>query len=136
LGVFDPVSVEDGTINTRPIGTGPFMISAFQPGTRILLERNPNYWQDGLPYLDAVDIRILGDETVRRTALVTGEVDWVFSVPAQSVTELQARDDVVVDATPAGAYYYIGVNVREGPLADERVRHAIAFAINRDNIVQ
>src|SRR5690606_15845009 len=96
----------------------------------------PNYWQDGLPYLDAVDIRILGDETVRRTALVTGEVDWVFSVPAQSVAELQARDDVVVDATPAGAYYYIGVNVREGPLADERVRHAIAFAINRDNIVQ
>ncbi|NLG65386.1 MAG: ABC transporter substrate-binding protein [Actinobacteria bacterium] len=136
LGVFDPVSVEDGTINTRPIGTGPFMITDFQPGTRILLEKNPNYWRDGLPYLDAVDIRILGDETVRRTALVTGEVDWVFSIPAQSVAELQARDDVIVDATPAGAYYYIGVNVREGPLADERVRQAIAYAINRDNIVQ
>lgn len=136
LGVFDPASVEDGTINTRPIGTGPFMISDFQPGTRVLLERNPNYWREGLPYLDAVDVRIIGDETVRRTTLVTGEIDWAFSIPAQSVAELEARDDVVVDATPAGAYYYLGVNVTSGPLADERVRQAIAFAINRDNIVQ
>lgn len=134
LGVFDPAGVDDGTVNTRPVGTGPFMISDFQPGTRVLLERNPHYWQEGLPYLDAVDIRIIGDETVRRTALVTGEVDWSFAIPAQSVEELSARDDVVVDLTPAGAYYYIGVNMRDGPLADERVRQAIAFAINRENI--
>src|SRR5690606_20782494 len=112
-----------------------FMISDFQPGTRILLEKNPNYWREGLPYLDAVDVRIIGDETVRRTALVTGEIDWAFSVPAQSVEELRGRDDVVVDATPAGAYYYFGVNTTEGPLADVRVRQAIAYAINRDNIV-
>lgn len=136
LGVFDPASVEDGTINTRPIGTGPFMISDFQPGNRVLLEKNPHYWRDGLPYLDAVDIRIIGDETVRRTALVTGEIDWSFAIPAQSVEELSARDDVIVDATPAGAYYYIGVNTEAGPLSDVRVRQAIAFAINRDNIVQ
>src|SRR5690606_1761499 len=87
-------------------------------------------------YLDAVDVRIIPDETVRRTALVTGEIDWTFTVPAQSVAELQGRDDVVVDATPAGAYYYIGVNTRDGPLADARVRQAISYAVNRDNVVQ
>ncbi|TVR93385.1 MAG: ABC transporter substrate-binding protein [Trueperaceae bacterium] len=134
LGIFDPVGIEDGSINTRPIGTGPFMISDFQPGTRVLLERNPHYWEDGLPYLDAVDIRIIGDETVRRSALVSGDIDWAFSVPSQAVEELDARDDVLVDRAAAGAYYYIGVNTAEGPLADERVRQAIAFAINRDNI--
>jgi peptide/nickel transport system substrate-binding protein len=135
LGIFDPAGVEDGTINTRPVGTGPFMISDFQPGTRVLLERNPYYWEEGLPYLDAVDIRIIGDETVRRTALVTGDIDWAFWVPAQAVEELDARDDVVIDSVPAGQYYYIGVNMREGPLADQRVRQAISYAINRDNIV-
>lgn len=135
LGVFDPAGVADGTVNTRPVGTGPFMITDFQPGTRVLLERNPHYWQDGLPYLDAVDIRIIGDETVRRTALVTGEIDWAFWVPAQAVEELDARDDVIIDSTPAGQYYYIGVNTREGPLADVRVRQAIAHAVNRDNVV-
>ena len=136
LGVFDPSSIEDGTVNTRPIGTGPFMISDFQPGTRVLLEKNPNYWRDGLPYLDAVDVRIIPDETVRRTALVTGEIDWAFAIPAQSVTELRERDDVVIDDTPAGAYYYIGVNTTEGPLAEPAVRQAISYAINRGNIVQ
>ncbi len=134
LGVFDPAGVEDGTINTRPIGTGPFMITDYQPGTRVLLERNPYYWDEGLPYLDAVDIRIIGDETVRRTALVTGDIDWAFSVPPQAVEELAARDDVVIDSIAAGAYYYIGVNMMEGPLADVRVRQAISYAINRDNI--
>jgi len=134
LAIFDPVGALDGSVNTRPIGTGPFMISDYQPGTRVLLERNPYYWQEGLPYLDAVDIRIIGDETVRRSALVTGDIDWAFSVPPQAVEELDARDDVLVDRAAAGAYYYIGVNTAEGPLADERVRQAIAFAINRDNI--
>ncbi|MFO8149635.1 MAG: ABC transporter substrate-binding protein [Trueperaceae bacterium] len=133
LGIFDPAGVADGSINTRPIGTGPFMIADYQPGTRVLLERNPNYWEEGLPYLDAVDIRIIGDETVRRTALITGDIDWVFSVPPQSVEELDARDDVVIDAAAAGAYYYIGVNMMDGPLADVRVRQAISYAINRDN---
>ncbi len=134
LGIFDPAGIEDGSVNTRPVGTGPFMIADYQPGTRVLLERNPYYWQEGLPYLDAVDIRIIGDETVRRTSLVTGDIDWAFAVPPQSVEELRERDDVVVDAVPAGAYYYIGVNTTEGPLADERVRQAIAYAINRDNV--
>lgn len=134
VGIIARESVEDGTINTRPIGTGPFMISDFQPGTRLLLERNPNYWQDGLPYLDAVDVRIIPDESVRRTALVSGDVDWSISVPAQSVSELEGRDDVIVDSVPAGAYWYIGLNTEEPPFDDVRVRQAIAYAINRDNL--
>jgi len=134
LGVFDPAGIADGSVNTRPVGTGPFMITDFQPGTRVLLERNPYYWEDGLPYLDAVDIRIIGDETVRRSALVTGDIDWAFAIPPQSVEELDARDDVIVDSAAAGAYYYIGVNTTEGPLSDVRVRRAISFAINRENV--
>lgn len=134
VGIIARESVEDGTINTRPVGTGPFMISDFQPGTRLLLERNPNYWQDGLPYLDAVDVRIIPDESVRRTALVSGDVDWSISVPAQSVSELEGRDDVIVDSVPAGAYWYIGLNTEEPPFDDVRVRQAIAYAINRDNL--
>lgn len=56
VGIIARESVEDGTINTQPIGTGPFMITDFQPGTSVRLERNPHYWQDGMPYLDAIDI--------------------------------------------------------------------------------
>ncbi len=134
LGIIARESVEDGTINTQPIGTGPFVISDFQPGVKVMLTRNENYWQEGLPYLDAVDIRIIPDESVRRSALISGDVDWTISVPAQSVEELKARDDVVVDEVPAGAYWYIGVNTEREPLNNPEVRQALAFAVNRDNV--
>jgi peptide/nickel transport system substrate-binding protein len=134
VGIIARESVEDGTINTRPIGTGPFRIAEFQPGTLVRLERNEHYWQSGLPYLDAIDIRIIPDESVRRTALVSGDVDWAISVPAQSVSELDRNDEVVVDQTTAGAYWYIGVNTEREPLDDPRVRQALSYALQRDNI--
>jgi peptide/nickel transport system substrate-binding protein len=136
MGIIARENVEDGSISTQPIGTGPFMISDFQPGVQVLLERNPNYWQAGLPYLDAIEIRIISDESVRRSALVAGDVDWAISVPAQSVAELKGRDDVIVDETAAGSYWYIGVNTGRDPISDAKVRQAISYAINRDQIVQ
>ena len=134
VGIIARESVEDGTINTQPIGTGPFMITDFQPGTSVRLERNPHYWQDGMPYLDAIDIRIIPDESVRRTALVSGDVDWAISVPPQALDQLRAEEGIVVDETTAGAYWYIGVNLEREPLNDPRVRQALAFAVNRENI--
>jgi len=136
MGIIARENVEDGSISTQPMGTGPFMITDFQPGVQILLERNPNYWQAGLPYLDAVEIRIISDESVRRSALVSGDVDWAISIPSQSVEELKSRDDVIVDDTPAGSYWYIGLNTGRDPVSDAKVRQAISYAINRDQIVQ
>jgi len=136
VGIIARESVEDGSINTSPLGSGPFMIADFQPGIQLTLERNPHYWQEGLPYLDAVQIRIITDESVRRSALVSGDVDWAISVPAQSIDELKNRDDVVVSEVPAGAYWYIGVNNMVEPLDDVRVRQALAWAINREEIAE
>ena len=136
VGIIAHESVEDGTINTSPMGTGPFMITDFQPGIQLTLERNPHYWQEGLPYLDAVEIRVISDESVRRSSLISGDVDWAISVPAQSLEELRGRDDVVVDEVPAGAYWYIGVNTEVPPLDDVRVRQALAWAINREQIAE
>src|SRR5690625_3532921 len=136
VGIIARESVEDGTINTSPIGTGPFMITDFQPGIQLTLERNPEYWREGLPYLDGVQIRVISDENVRRSAIVSGDVDWAISVPAQSVAELKEDDNVVVDEVPAGAYWYVGVNTASEPLSDVRVRQAIAWALNRDEIAE
>jgi len=134
VGIIARESVEDGTINTQPIGSGPFVIADYQPGVRVTLEKNPNYWQEGLPYLDAIEVQIITDENVRRTALIAGDVDWAISVPAQSVSELKGNTDLVVDEVPAGAYWYIGLNLEREVLSDVRVRQAIAMTVNRDNI--
>lgn len=134
VGIIARENVEDGTIDTQPIGTGPFMISDYQPGTKVVLERNPHYWQDGLPYLDGIEIRIIPDDSVRRSALVAGDIDWAIAMPAQSIDALKTTDGLVVDETPAGAYWYIGVNTEHPPLDQVAVRQAISYAINRDDI--
>lgn len=141
VGIIARESVEDGSIDTAPIGTGPFVITDYQPGTLVMLERNDLHWRtdaDGtqLPYLDAVELRIISDDSVRRSALVTGDVDWAIAVPPQSLPELEGRDDVIVDRSAAPAYWYIGVNTEREPLNDVRVRQAISYALDRGQITE
>lgn len=133
-GIMAPESVEeDGTVRV-PIGTGPFQISEIEGTTRILLTKNENYWQEGLPYLDAVEIVPIPDDTVRETALRGGEVDWVLAIAPQSFETLQADEDLTVATAPQLSYDYMGINLTREPFDDVRVRQAIAYAINRDEL--
>jgi peptide/nickel transport system substrate-binding protein len=133
-GIIAPESVnEDGSINV-PIGTGPFQISEVDGTTRILLTKNESYWQEGLPYLDAVEITPIPDDTVRETALRGGEIDWVLSIAPQNFDSLNEDPDVVVATAPQLSYDYIGLNTEREPLGDERVRQAIAYSLNREQL--
>ena len=126
---------DDGTISV-PIGTGPFAITEVEGTTRLLLERNENYWQEGLPYLDAVEIEPIPDDTVRETALRGGEVDWVLAIAPQNFQALQDDPNVVVETAPQLSYDYIGLNLTREPFDDVRVRQAIAYALDREQLCE
>lgn len=126
---------EDGTISI-PIGTGPFKITDVQGTTRLVLERNDDYWQEGLPYLDQIIIEPIPDDTVRETALRSGEVDWILAIAPQSFDSLSNEDGITVSTAPQLSYDYIGINLTREPFSDVRVRQAIALAINRDELCQ
>jgi len=134
MAIVDKKTVDDGTINTHPVGTGPFMFVQYVPGDQVVLEKNQNYWQEGKPYLDRVVYRIIPDETVRVTSLLTNEIDWIDSVPPQRISELQNNSALVVGETSGTSYWYIGVNLKHPPFDDRRVRRAIAYAIDRKEI--
>jgi peptide/nickel transport system substrate-binding protein len=135
-GIVAPESLEDdGTISV-PIGTGPFKITDVEGTTRLVLEKNENYWQEGLPYLDSIVIEPIPDDTVRETALRSGEVDWVLAIAPQNFATLDEDPDVVVDTAPQLSYDYIGINLTREPFSDVRVRQAIAYAINRDELCE
>ena len=135
-GIFAKEGVADKTVATMPVGTGPFKITSYQPGVGVKLARNTNYWQAGLPYLDGVDIRVVPDEGVRRSSLVSGDVDWVMAVPPQDIPTLKTNAALKVDSIPAFSYWYIGVNTKHKPLDQKPVRQALAEVINRNQIVQ
>ena len=134
VGIISSASLnDDGTISI-PIGSGPFVISEVESTIRLVLERNDTYWQEGLPYLDAVEITPITDDTARELALEGGEVDWIFTIAPQNLEALIASEDVVVELSPRLSYDYFGLNLNREPFDDVRVRQAIAYAIDRQQI--
>src|SRR5690606_16045001 len=124
---------DDGTIAV-PIGSGPFVISEVEGTTRLVLTRNENYWQEGLPYLDEVIITPITDDATRELALQGGEVDWIFTIAPQNLEALQSDPNVIVETAPRLSYDYFGVNLEREPFNDVRVRQALAYAIDREVI--
>ncbi len=135
-GIIAKESLEDdGTINV-PIGTGPFEITEVEGTTRLVMEKFDDYWQEGLPYLDKIEIQPIPDDTVRETTLRGGEVDWVLAIAPQSYESLQADPDIVVATAPQLSYDYVGMNVTREPFDDVRVRQAIALAMDREQLCE
>ena len=128
--------VEDGSIDTHPVGTGPFRFVSSSPDEGILLERNPDYWQEGLPRLDQIRFVQIPDPTVKLTNLRTGEVHWVDSVPPQELESLEADDSIVLERAPGGDYHYFAFNHAREPFDNPDVRRAIAMAIDREVIAE
>ena len=135
-GIMAQESVgEDGLVEV-PIGTGPFAIAEVEGTTRLVLEKNEDYWQEGLPYLDQIEIVPIPDDTVRETALRGGEVDWVLTIAPQNFDSLNEDPDVVVATAPQLSYDYIGMNLTREPFDDVRVRQAIALALDREQLCE
>jgi peptide/nickel transport system substrate-binding protein len=132
--IVHPDSVDENGVIVVPIGTGPFTIEDLDGTISMTLKKNENYWQAGLPLLDAVEITVIQEDAAREAALLGGEVDFITRVPPQAVEGLQSNDAVVVQVAPALAYQYLGVNVTKEPLSDVRVRQAIAYTIDRQQL--
>ncbi len=133
--IVHPDSVDENGVIVVPIGTGPFTVENLDGTISMTLAKNENYWQEGLPKLDAVEITVIQEDAAREAALLGGEVDFVTDIPRQAVQALQDNDEVVVLVSPALAYKYIGLNVQTpGPLTETKVRQAIAYAINREEL--
>ncbi len=132
--IVHPDSVDENGVIVVPIGTGPFTVEDLDGTISMRLVKNEDYWQEGVPILDAVEITVIQEDAAREAALLGGEVDFVTSVAPQAVQALQDNPDVNVLVSPALAYKYIGLNLMREPLNDVRVRQAIAYAINREDL--
>ncbi len=132
----------------KPLGTGPFMVSNWTPGTELTMVRNPYYWQhaaDGspLPYLDRIRIVIIPDDATRILKLKAGEIDAAEFVPYSRIAELKADPNLNMVLSPAAQIFFVAMNNRPkladgtpNPLSDKRVRQALNYAVNKDAIVQ
>ncbi len=140
LGWGDSVMVAPKSVptnKTHPVGTGPFKFKQWVQGDRILLERNPDYWQAGKPKLDSVTFRFIGDPQAQAAALRSGDVDAFPEFTAAELFGEFQKDDrfaTIVGATPNKLI--AGMNNARKPFTDVRVRQALMLAIDRKAVME
>lgn len=120
----------------RPIGTGPFRFKEWRRGERLVFERNPDYFEKPLPYVDAIEFRIVPDSSTGILEFEAGNFD-LTSIPDadfERLTNDPRWKPYVVRLSSLNTYFYL-FNVGVEPLDDVRVRKAIAMAIDRQALV-
>ena len=134
---------KDGMFKTPEtvIGTGPWMLERYEPNVRVSFVRNPNYFQSGLPYADAVEFRIDTDPASKLAAWLSGQYDFA---PEIHMTFQRSDLDVVKRRKPnlqTAEYTWListfGVPKLEvEPFKDVRVRRALHMAVNLNEVIK
>ena len=118
------------------IGTGPWMLESYTPKVKIVLKKNPNYFRQGLPYLDEVQILMIDDNATASAAYMTGQLDfgWGFyhTIRGREYrTFREKHPDWYYKGFRWNVHSYIAMRSDQPPFNDQRVRQAISMAINR-----
>jgi 4-phytase/acid phosphatase/peptide/nickel transport system substrate-binding protein len=132
------VAAKGDDYNRNPVGTGPFMLKSWTGGDRIVVERNPNYWNAGHPHLDRIVFKPLPDAQSRFASLQSGEADLVWDDEYDYDSILKARTDkrlAVHTHVGSGAQVYV-FNTKVAPFDDLRVRQALVMALDRKKMSQ
>jgi peptide/nickel transport system substrate-binding protein len=132
-------------------GTGPYLLTSYTPGDRIIMRRNPDYWREP-PVWEEVDYRYVANAASRTAALLAGDVDVIDKVSVSDLAQLRSRQDVKVFAYPGLRMLLLqpsfsekpgpflksadGKPLEKNPLLDARVRHALSMAISRDALCE
>lgn len=136
LVITDRETVGDLT-SGKVVGTGPFVWKEWVPNEKLVLEKNPSYWQGGEPLLDRIELTVISDVQAMAVQFEAGQQDIALRVSAQDFTRLRQdqRYQAVVMET-GNAYFYVAADVTKPPLDTKDVRQAINHAINRERFVQ
>ena len=127
-------------LHENQIGTGAFMPDGFEQGISANIKRNPNYWQEGKPYLDGIEVIQITDAAQREAAMISGQIDinsgWGMGTSVQAAEALkdQMGDDLVVVPKPLVGRQSTHLNLLRTPFQDPRVRRALHLATSRQAI--
>ena len=136
LGIVPHLADQQSSFKDHPIGTGPFKFLQQQSERFILLEKNPDYFA-GPAHLSRVRIRTIKDETTRVLELIKGNIDLIQNaVPPNWLPWLTKHYPFQVLHDKSINYQYLGFNLRDPILSNVKVRWAIAYLLDIDNLIQ
>ncbi len=121
-------------IGRNPVGTGAFRFEAWQPNVKVVVARNPDYW-DGAPPLEALIYRPITDANTRTAEMLAGGLDVMAETPPDSLAQLRGDDRFEVLEQAGPHLWFLILNTREGPFTDKRIRQAANYAIDKKALV-
>lgn len=128
--------IPDGTTSfAKPAGTGPFFLQEFQALANAKFARNPDYWRSGRPYLDAVNLVSIAEDSTRVQSLIGGSEDLVDNITGADVKLLAAQPGVQTLQIKAGGWVDLAAWGDTKPFNDPNVVLALKYAANREQIM-
>ncbi len=133
-----PCHVSGRDMRVKPVGTGPFKLAEFKSGESIRLVRNTDYWDNGKPYLDAIEWRVVASRSTRILAFVTGEFDMTqaadITVPLIGDILKQAPK-AQCNLLPTNVTTQMLINREKPPFDNPELRQAMALVLDRQAFI-
>ncbi len=143
-GIVSPTAVQQlgEEFGQKPVGSGPFVLSEWEPGVAIKFIRNADYkWgppavnNQSAPHLESVVLKIMPDSSAQFNAYQAGELDFFFVNQPAQIERLLADSQTELHETVLNSLVYISFNCQSSPFDDVLVRKAVAAAINKDDLL-
>ena len=131
-----PADADLDRMNTDAPGTGAFILDEWLVGERATLVRNPDYWEEGRPYLDEVVVLGIPEAATRAEALKSGDLDLILRLVPQSIAGIDAHSDTEVRIAPTSGNIGMSIDVTQPPFDNKLVRQGIQAATDRQLINQ
>jgi peptide/nickel transport system substrate-binding protein len=137
FGIASPAAIEQHGENyfKNPVGTGPFKFKEWKENERIVIVKNEEYWQDGLPKLDEVIFTVIPENSARLNALSSGEADLIDGVNFSDKGTIEGNPDLQVFERPSMNVGYLGLTMTRGPLKEKLVRQALNYAVDKQALI-
>ncbi len=130
---FESMGVEAYAEN--PVASGAFTVAEWQRGERVVLKKNPNFWQADRVQLDGIEWIAIPDDNTRVLKVQAGELDAAIFVPFSRIGELQKDPNLQIHLDPSTREDHLLINHTSGALAIKEVRQALDMAIDKQAIV-
>lgn len=112
--------------------SGPYRLTDFDPGVRVVFERANNHWNSGIGHLDSAEVLVISDVTARQNALLTGEVDLIDRPDVRTLEMLRQAPNLVIEEAPGFHFYGFTMFCDTPPFDNNDVRLALKYAIDRE----
>src|SRR6266480_2815935 len=129
------VKAQGAAFFTHPVGSGPFMVTSYNPDTEVDLARNPHFYGT-TPKISKVKILIVPNDNTRVLELESKKVDVIENPPGNLVSEIDKTPGLSVQLFPSTRVDFIQLDEHYAPLKKAAVRQALNYAINRNAIVK